>query len=364
MQAYLIARHMLEKGWPVHFMTEDCGQPTARLQNEEGIWVHKVKKRRFFNPIRCWIFFRELLRVNADIYYQRGGTEYTFAAALAAKALGSKFVWATSMDPDCDGNKFRRFLREEGVTGIKRLMLTPDAWIRDALIFWGRKRADVIVVQDEDQRTRMKKRLRTESVVIKTGHSVPESPGKKVHPPLVMWIANVKHLKRPEIFIELARACRDMRAKFVLVGGRPAPVYRIRVTKQADGLENLELKWAVPFEQTNEWLSAASLLVNTSTSEGFPNTFVQAWLREVPVVSLAANPGGILTRERIGIRSGNFRQMVNDVRRLIADEPFRKEMGEKARAYAIREHNLADKLKQYADLFEALYHEPGLVQSA
>ncbi len=363
-QTYFIARHMVSRGWCVHFTSEDCGQPTARLQNEEGIWVHKVKPRRFFNPIRCWNFYRELLRTNADIYYQRGGTEYTFAAALAASSLGSKFVWAASMAPDCDGNKFRRFLREEGAWGVKRLILTPDAWIRDALISIGRRRADVVVVQDEDQRLRMREKLGRESVVIKTGHSIPHSHQEKSEPPLVLWVANAKQLKRPELFIELARACRDLQAKFLLVGGRPAPLYLARLTNLADNLDNLELRWAVPFEQTNELLSTARLLVNTSTSEGFPNTFVQAWLHGVPVVSLAADPGGILTRERIGVCSGSFGQMVEDVRRLTAGESLRKEMGARARTYAVREHNLADKLTQYTELFDSLYNERRMVQSA
>jgi glycosyltransferase involved in cell wall biosynthesis len=364
LQSFFVARHMLGKGWSVHFTTDDWGQPTAKLENEDGIWVHKLKRTRFLNPRRCWDFYRELVRMNADIYYQRGGWEYTFVISLAAKVLGGKFVWAVSMAPDCEGNKFRRFLEDEGVKGIKRWMLWPEAWIRDVFVSLGRKRADVIIVQDESQQAMFRQRFGQESVVIKTGHEVPKKPGRKSSPPLVVWVANVKKLKRPEIFIELARACSDLPARFLLVGGRAEPRYRRELTRQGAGLGNLELTWAVPFELTNGLLSAASLLVNTSTGEGFPNTFVQAWLRETPVVSLTADPDSVLARERTGIRSGSFRQMVEDVRRLLSDELLRKRMGERARAYAVREHNLADKLRQYEDLFEKLCGESGLVQSA
>jgi len=363
-QSYFIARHMLGKGWSVHFTTEDREDPAPRLENEDGIWVHKLKRTRFLNPIKCWSFYRELLRIDADIYYQRGGTEYTFVTSLAAKALGKKFVWATSSIPDCEGNKFRGSLRDEGVKGIKRLLLFPDARIRDALVSCGRRRADSVIVQDQSQHVRMKTNFRQEAVVIKTGHPIPESPGEKDRPPLVVWIANVKRLKRPEMFVQLAQACSDLQARFLLVGGRADPPYRRRLMKRSAGLNNLEVKWAVPFHQTNEILSSASLLVNTSTREGFPNTFVQAWLRETPVVSLAVDPDGVLARERIGVRSGTFRQMVEDVRRLIGDESFREEMGKRARAYAVREHNLADKLERYAHLLENLCRERSMVQPA
>jgi hypothetical protein len=53
--------------------------------------------------------------------------------------------------------------------------------------------------------------------------------------------------------------------------------------------------------------------------------------------------------------------MVRDVRRLITDPSLRNEMGVRAKAYAIREHNLVETLRQYADLFEALYHESRMV---
>jgi len=355
---------MLEKGWSVHFTSEDWGQSTAKLENEDGIWVHKVKATRFFNPFKCWMFYRELVRIDADVYYQRGGSEYTFAVFLAARSLGRKFVWATSMRPDCEGNKSRRLLEDEGIRGAKRLMLSPHAWLRDVLTSLGRRGADAIVVQDESQRRTVKKNFGQESVVIKVGHPVPESTGKKEQPPLVLWVANAKKLKRPEFFIELARACRGLSARFILVGGRPNPLYRLHLTKLAAGMNNVELKWAVPFQETNLLLSAASLLVNTSTSEGFPNTFVQAWLRQTPVVSLAADPDGVLERERIGICPGNFRRMVDDVRRLLIDQSLREEMGNRARAYAVIEHSLPDRLKQYADLFERLYRESCMVHPA
>jgi hypothetical protein len=41
----------------------------------------------------------------------------------------------------------------------------------------------------------------------------------------------------------------------------------------------------VPFRDVGKHFDHASALVNTSPTEGFPNTFLQAWIRGVPTLS-------------------------------------------------------------------------------
>ena len=44
----------------------------------------------------------------------------------------------------------------------------------------------------------------------------------------------------------------------------------------------------------------------SSTDEGFPNVFIQAWLQRKGVVSLYFDLGGILAAEQIGLCSGSY----------------------------------------------------------
>ncbi len=50
---------------------------------------------------------------------------------------------------------------------------------------------------------------------------------------------------------------------------------------------------AISQQEVNAELANAHVLVNTSLYEGFPNTFIQAWMRRTVVVSLNVNPDGI-----------------------------------------------------------------------
>jgi glycosyltransferase involved in cell wall biosynthesis len=106
-------------------------------------------------------------------------------------------------------------------------------------------------------------------------------------------------------------------------------------------------------EEVNELLESAHLFVNTSQrgGEGFPNTFIQAWLRCVPVVSLEVNPDQLLDGQNTGICSGHFDQLVEDVKTLLSDVGRLAQMGKTARKIAIA-HYSTQNCQQILDLME------------
>jgi glycosyltransferase involved in cell wall biosynthesis len=116
---------------------------------------------------------------------------------------------------------------------------------------------------------------------------------------------------------------------------------------------NLEYLGPLPIDQVNEKISQSDLLLYTSLPvEGFGSSFTQAWLRQVPTVSLSFELDGILEQENIGRCSRDFEHLVTDVKELMEDESLRRDMGQRARAYAVSHHSAERMVADYEALFK------------
>ena len=100
-----------------------------------------------------------------------------------------------------------------------------------------------------------------------------------------------------------------------------------RIKRDIESVRNLTYLGALPFEEVNAILDQAHIFVNTSYCEGFPNTFIQAWMRKVPVVSLQWDPDNVIRRQRIGFVAGTFEKMVEQVLSLANNRQIRERMG-------------------------------------
>jgi glycosyltransferase involved in cell wall biosynthesis len=154
----------------------------------------------------------------------------------------------------------------------------------------------------------------------------------------VLWIGNLRALKRPELALELARQLPHV--SFVLAGG-PLPkaasrTYFEDVKAAAARLPNVRMPGAVRYTDSGAWFDRAKVFLNTSSIEGFPNTFLQAWIRGVPVVSFF-DPDGLIRRLQLGAVSNSVDDMREAIRGLLEVKPYRENIGRRARDFVARE---------------------------
>jgi glycosyltransferase involved in cell wall biosynthesis len=296
--------------------------------------------------------YRALKALRPQVIYQRVACGYSGVCAWYARRNSARMIWHVAHDTDVT-----RETLDPGRNPIRRIL--ENASIRYMI-----GATDHIVTQTQWQRTELERNYRrTADGIVRNFHPEPaERIDKSGDARTVLWVANFKRWKQPELFLDLAAALRDVTAaRFVMVGAQAggsgerewnaALMQRIRLAP------NVEYLGPRPQAEINQLLARAHVFVNTSLSEGFPNTFIQAWMRAVPVVSLQVDPDDVLQREAIGIRAGTTHGLADAVRRLLVTPELRAEYGERARRYALLKHSLGNAY-QLAQLIDTGRMEP------
>ena len=137
------------------------------------------------------------------MYYQSPAGAYTGIIAWFCRMMGRKFVFRVASDSDC------------------RKGARAHPFWRDRMLYdFGLKRADVVASQTESQARLLRKNHGLESTVV---NMMVEPPARGAAPEKdidVLWLSNLRALKRPELALELARELPKVR--FTLAGG-PMP---------------------------------------------------------------------------------------------------------------------------------------------
>jgi hypothetical protein len=213
--------------------------------------------------------------------------------------------------------------------------------------------ADEFICQTNEQAQLIHKYLKRSANIVYNGHPLPKSvPDKSSLPWKAVWIG--KHWKNPRIFLELAEALSNMKdLEFYMIGvfpGDTAKPYR----EAADRLPNFFFLGELGRDDVALQLESSHILVNTSDYEGFSNTFIEAWLHGVPVVSIKVDPDRLLTSQKVGFVSGGVKQMEADIRSLLADGG--KKLGfysRNALGYARAHHNINRTTKEILTICRA-----------
>ena len=334
-QHVLLARAWRDLGLEVSVVVCDHGQPhVTALDGIRAVAAYRPKAGvpglRFFTRLGSVV--RAMERVDADVYYQSPAGMLTGVAVWFARRRGKKAIVRIASDLGC----------------IPGAQLMP--YSRDRKMYeYGLRRANVIAAQTHHQQQLLQQNYGLQSEIVNMLVEVPALSTARNRDIDVLWVGNLRPVKRPEIIFELARALP--RRRFVVAGGAlpRQHEYFEKMKAIARELPNVEMLGAVSYDNVGPLFERAKVHINTSSAEGFPNTFLQAWARCVPVVSFF-DPDNLIERRGFGKRCRVVEEMVSELDNLLDDSALRDEIGTRARAFVESEFSPRAIATRYLDL--------------
>lgn len=339
-QLYTLANALKARGHEVHFIVDERGLPQD-VESVGGIRLHGALLRYMGGSNRYllpdWIHFMRLLwRIDADMHLIKVPRNLLLPLALFARLRSRKAIYVGQRDVDTT---------REGV-------LATDSRFAYWFYRWGLSMADAVVAQTEFQKGLFKKNFSKHATVIRNVVTLDKESADTTED-YILWVGNSSYRKQPELLPQLARRLPDCKFRMImsLMGERSSDDF---IKEEASKLTNLEYIGFVPFHEIGSYYRKAKLLVSTSLSEGFPNTFLQAWQSGTPVASLHVNPDGVIDTFDLGCVSGSMDALVADIGRLTQDGNQLADMGRNALAYVDNFHSLAKSVDDYEELFRSL----------
>jgi len=335
-QQTLLAKAFRNLGYDVSMVVQDYGQPQGELIDGIRVWKtfdvrDGIPVFRFLYP-RMTSILSALKRADADIYYQSCAGMMTGVVAWFCRKHDRKFIFRLAHDSDC-------------IPGKQIIRLWRDRMIYE----YGLRRADLVAAQGIKQAALLKDNYELDSTPVNMAVELPEPGHAMVRDIDILWVNNLRVFKRPELVVKLARMLPEYRV--TMIGGAvpgSETLYR-EVEAQAGVVPNLDFLGAVSYDMVNRYFSRSRIFVNTSDWEGFPNSFLQAWVRGVPVISFF-DPDGLIAGSGLGAVPADLASMAQVARELLRDEDVHSTVAQRSRKFVIDHYSPAAVAKLYEKL--------------
>jgi glycosyltransferase involved in cell wall biosynthesis len=341
-QQTLLAKALSKRGYNISMVIGDYGQPDAAIW--DSITTYKAYKPDAGLPVIRFIYPRwtgiwsALKKADADVYYTSCAGMMVGLMAMFCRVHGRGLVFRLAHDTDADPDQLLiRYRRDKWLYG------------------YGLRRANEVLSQHGFQQAALLKNYGVASVV--ADMLVDPPTGELVlseRDVPVLWVNNLRDFKRPELALELARRlpCRQIH----MVGGPQSSFHELYETteRESAALPNLSFHGRIPYHNVGDFYDRARVFVNTSDSEGFPNSYLQSWRRGVPVVAFF-DPGGLIRREGLGYAVSGMDEMQQAVEKLLTDDDEWQRISARCRAYMERHHGDDAVLEPYLTAIEQAY---------
>ena len=351
-QCWLLAKYLAKRGHQTAYLALR-GLAGQRQELGDGFKVYYLAGEND-NKLKIFInFYRLLKKEKPDICYIRI-FKHLFLLNKIAKFLKIPIVFNTSHINDCqpDLEKIRFSLNP--LKSLKSIRIV----IQRHLNFSTFKKINIVTI-NKYQAKLLKERYRIEATPIYNSMEY-KGEGRQVKKEKrVVWANNIKGRKKPEEFIWLVNQFKNSQYQFLMIGNiqSQSDYYEKMIGKCQRENSNFKYLGGKSPEEVDKFLAVSEILVNTCRPEGFGNNFTQAWFNKCPTITLNFDPDDIIKKNRIGFHSITREQMKKDLQKLMDNGKLRIAMGERAKKYASKNHNIVNNVKIYEEKFKKIIYE-------
>lgn len=348
-QTTFTARWLAANGYPTTLLTWDEGQPKETII--DGVRIIAICRTevglpglRFFHP-RLTGLYKAMRKANAAVYYHNSAEYVTGLAADWCKANGRAFVYSIASDVACDPRlpvmhrAYERFLYRRGVIGAHK-----------------------ILVQTQRQKITLENGFHRSAVQLPMPCPGPSEEEFQILPAPVpnriAWIGRAAPMKRLEWLLDIAE--RLPQFTFELAVANADNEYGRSMRNRADKLSNVQWRGTVARAEMPDLYRRAMCLCCTSSYEGFPNTFLEAWSYGRPVVS-SFEPDGLIQRLNLGTFGADIPALVKGIAELEGANHSWIEKSQNGRRYYFKNHRPETVMplfaRELAGAWNGLHHE-------
>lgn len=340
-QSLHIVRALAARGLAVRHVVAAPGGETLPETGPEVIWMSPeyfsgglARRRALVAAVRS---------ANARVYIQRSASFETGIVGAVARAGRRRFVFSSSSIVDF---MLDPHTRETAGAGLESRLALQQYRL-------GLRLANAVVVQTEEQRDLARNRFGRDAIVIRS-FGQPSPPGAPRLRRGFLWIGAFAEVKDPLSYVTLARLVPE--AMFTMIGAERTGAERLAAEVRAAAKEtaNLRLVETPGRAAVLDAYESALAVVSTSRFEGFPNTFLEAWARGTPVLSLRVDPDGIVEQHRLGAVGHGSLEALAVAARSLTEAPPDEARSAELRRYVSEHHDSAVVGERWAQVVEGL----------
>lgn len=344
-QQILVGRELVARGHDVYFV-EYANDIDSRGEID-GIKIIEKSRPSGSELTRGWQIIRDSYRIlediNPDICYRRSLDFEIQALAMLCKLKDIRFVYGIAHDNNLDlvPSTFTYGVKSTKIYGrLNRVFLSMT---------------DAVIAQNDYQYSKSNEVLNTDVYKITNcymrSNSKPIREITDIANLVVLWVARFVSFKRPNLMLDIASELPNIH--FVMIGTRGDEVLYQQTRSRASCLDNVTFVGFVPFSEIDRYFISADVFLNTSSEEGFPNTFLQSWAYQKPVISLKVDPDNILTNKEVGwVLNDSVEEAINLLSELSTDMDKLSKIGQNAREYFEEHHSIKSVVDNYEKVFK------------